>query len=786
MSSEHILDGRSGGRAGEALAFVGTFPPRRCGIATFTSDLVDATARQANRPVHVVAINDTPEGHDYSDQVSFEVGQNVLQDYRQAADFLNIARVSAVNVQHEFGIFGGDDGRHVLRLVSQLRMPVVATLHTIPKNPTPSQRFVLEELARLSDRLVVMTETGKRFLVERYGMAEGKVEIIPHGIPDLAFIDPSFYKDQFGVEGRKVVLTFGLLSPGKGIEHVIEALPAIAKRHPDVVYIVLGATHPSVRKAQGESYRHGLQRLAREHEVDDRVIFHDRYVDQQRLCEFLGAADIYATPYLNEDQITSGTLAYAMGAGKAIVSTPYWHAVEALASGRGKIVPFRDAAAIAEAVNDLLDHEVERHAMRKAAYTYIRESTWDNVARRYLRLLDAVASERQRSPKPLFRARTEKSHEPRLPAVDLAHLHRLTDDTGLLQHAAHSVPDRAHGYCTDDNARALIVAVLARSLVRDEPSTDELILRYLSFVHHAFDRERKVFRNFMGFDRHWTEEAGSADCQGRAAWALGVAASEPEDDRLRIVASSLLQESLPGVEGLEDLRSVALALFGLDAYLRRHGGDSAAKRMRLLLADRLMASWRGAQMAPDWRWPEEMLTYANARLPHALMVAGAGIESREMIDTGLSSLRWLIEVQTLDGRFAPIGNRGWYPRGGERALFDQQPVEAEVTVAACITAFDITSDRRWLDEAMRAFRWFLGDNVIGAPLYDHGTGGCRDGLGPTAANGNQGAESTLAWLWTVIQLHQLQARGAIGWTHDVARAGRPPAVSASSKAEASV
>ncbi len=768
------------------LAFVGTFPPRRCGIATFTSDLVEAVARRSGTASTIVAINDTADGYEYPPRVSFEVNQNILQEYRQAADFLNVARVDAVCVQHEFGIFGGEDGRHVLRLIEQLRMPVVTTLHTIPREPTSSQRSVLEELVRVCDRLVVMTDTGRRFLMERYGVAGESIEVIPHGIPDLPFVDPNFYKDQFGVEGKKVLLTFGLLSPGKGIEHAIRALPAIAEKHPDVVYVVLGATHPHVRKAQGESYRHGLQRLAHECGVDDRITFHDRYVDIQRLCEFLGAADVYVTPYLNEEQITSGTLAYAMGAGKAVVSTPYWHAVEALAEGRGRLVPFRDSSAIAAVVIDLFDHAVERHTMRKTAYTYIRESTWENVAARYVNLLASVINERQRCPRTVFQAWTERNHELRLPAIDLTHLQRLTDDTGLLQHAVFTVPDRAHGYCTDDNARALIVAILARSLLKDDSGVDALIVRYLSFVHHAFDSGAKVFRNFMGFDRRWIENEGSPDSQGRAIWALGVAASDLEDERLRIMAASLFQEALPGLESLRDLRSMALALFGLDAHLRRHGGDSNARRTRSMLADRLMASWRGAMPGPDWFWPEDRLTYANARLPHALIVAGAGAENREMIETGLSSLRWLVDVQTTEGLFSPIGNRGWYPRGGAKALFDQQPVEAEVTVAACIAAFDVTSDRRWIDDALCAFRWFLGVNVLGAPLYDHATGGCRDGLGPTAPNENQGAESTLAWLWAAVQLHRLQARGVVGWTHGAEktqRTHRPP-VSSSEGASA--
>jgi hypothetical protein len=606
-----------------------------------------------------------------------------------------------------------------------------------------------------------MSETARSFLAQVYEVDPRRVAIVPHGIPDVPFVDPNFYKDQFGVEGKKMLLTFGLLAPNKGIENVIRALPEVVVRHPDVVYIVLGATHPHVKRASGESYRLSLQQLARDLGVDDRVIFHDRYVDRDTLCEFLGAADIYVTPYLNEDQIVSGTLAYAMGAGKPVISTPYFHATEMLADGRGVLVPFGDSTALATAVNRLLEDEAVCHAMRKRAYTHSRGATWSSVARAYLDVFTAVRRERQHRPRRLLSVAT-RQRATALPEIDLRQLRRLTDSTGILQHAKHHVPDRDHGYCTDDNARALIVVSIAHQHLTATDQLDELAVTYLGFLRHAYNPALATFRNFMGYDRHWLEERGSPDCHGRAVWALGVAAAELNDEG-RAFATELLHAALPALDETRDLRAAAFALAGLTAYLGRYGGDTAVKRTRHLLSDYLLAAFDHAS-DPDWPWPEQELTYANAQLPNALLEAGSQLENRAMIEHGLRSLAWLMELQMIDGHFSPIGNQGFYRRGGRRARFDQQPIEATAAVAACSSAFRVTRDRTWLDRAWLAFRWFLGHNDVGQGLYDHHTGGCRDGLSATCVNENQGAESTLAWLHALLQMHSLQAAGELGWT----------------------
>jgi len=761
---ERTLYTRDGLRS---IVFVGTYVPRRCGIATFTSDLTRAVAAASgDARVAVTALNDSPDGYDYPPEVTFEVNQNYLRGYRLAADYLNVGRVDVVCVQHEYGIFGGPDGGHILNLLAQLRMPVVTTLHTILKDPSAGQKRVVCELAAASDRLIVMSETGRRFLIEAYGVCGDTVAVIPHGIPDMPFVDPNYYKDQFGVEGRKVVLTFGLLSPDKGVENMIRALPEIVRHHPEVVYIVLGATHPNVRKTMGESYRHGLERLVHEVDVGDHVIFHERYIELTELCEFLGAADVYVTPYLNEEQIVSGTLAYAMGAGKAVVSTPYWYATEMLSDERGCVVPFGDVEKLAAAVIELLSGNNACHAMRKRAYVFSRDSIWSHVACRYLEVFSDVHRRRQQTPRPTLQVQTMRWRTEALPEIKLDHLVRLTDETGILQHATQFVPNRSHGYCTDDNARALIVTSALRRLVPDEATADALLLRYLTFVQYAFDPEQERFRNSLGYDRQWTEQTGSPDSHGRAIWALGVAAATLEEKRLGAVAADLLRKALPYSERAPDLRTVAFVLLGLGSYLSQQAGERVVGRMRMVLADRLLKAFKAQDGNAEWPWPENTLTYANARLPHALLVTGRALEHDDMIQMGLKSLRWLLEIQTVDKHFTPVGNLGWYTRGGDRARFDQQPIEADAVVAACACAFDVTNDRMWLEQVKLGFEWFLGRNDLNAVVYDDATGGCRDGLHATGASENEGAESTLAWLSALTTMNDLQAHGHLARTHE--------------------
>jgi len=749
-----------------SVAFVSDYVPRQCGIATFTADICEAVADAArNRyDVFAVAMNDTPEGYPYPDRVRFEVRQAVQGDYRLAAEFLNIHQVSAVCLQHEYGIFGGTCGAHVLALLRRLRRPLVTTLHTVLREPTDQQLLVLQEIGRLSDRMVVLSEVSRRILQEVYEVPAERITMIPHGIPDVPFVDPNFYKDQFGVEGRRVLLTFGLLSPGKGIEYAIEALPPVVRKHPDVVYIVLGATHPQVKRESGEEYRNSLSRRVGELGLEDNVLFVNRFVEMSELCEYLGAADLYVTPYLNEAQAVSGTLAYAMGAGKATISTPYWYAAEMLDDGRGRLVPFRDSDAISEHLMDLLDNETERHAIRKRAYNFCRRMVWKRVAQDYLDVFQEATEsfvERRHGGEGVRPEARPTGRGEELPEPDLRHLRLLTDDVGVLQHCIYATPQREHGYATDDNALALIAAVRYWDQTSDD-SIVPLMQTYLAFLAHAFDEQSGRFHNLMHYDRTWAAMHGSEDSHAHALWALGLAAALCPYESMIALATRLFLHGLAAVEGFSSPRAWALTIVGIHAYLRRFSGDSDARRARAALSERLLAQFT-EHMDDEWAWCEDVVTYANAKLPHALLMSGKWMQRDDMIDVGKRALQWLFDRQTnADGMLSIVGTDGWYPRGGVRAQFDQQPIEAHGLVEACIEAYHVTREEHWTRRARSAFLWFLGDNDLRTPLYDFTTGGCRDGLRADRVNENQGAESTLAWLLSLFLMQDWQMEQTLG------------------------
>ena len=735
------------------IAFIGNYLPRQCGIATFTTDLCEAIAAEHTDTTCIaVPVNDIEGGYAYPARVRFELTEKDIDSYRRAADFLNINSVDLVCLQFEYGIFGGRAGSHILALLRDLRVPIVTTLHTILREPDAHQQRVLIEVAGLSDRLVVMSQRGAEFLQEIYHVSPEKIDLIPHGIPDVPFVDPSFHKDLFGVEGKIVLLSFGLLSANKGIENVISALPAILAKHPNVVYFIVGATHPHVLRHDGEAYRLSLQWLAQEKGVEGQVIFYNRFVSLEELVEFIGAADIYITPYLNPAQIVSGTLAYTMGAGKAVVSTPYWYAEEMLAEERGALVPFHDPAALAGQVINLLDNEAKRHAMRKRAYVFGREMIWPQVARRYMESFQRARAERRHFSPPGFVVKALDKRAAELPPLKLDHLRRMTDGTGMFQHAIFTVPNYREGYTIDDNARALTVSTLLEELGNEEAL--ELASRYLAFVWYAFNAETGRFRNFMDYQHNWLEENGSDDSHGRTLWALGTVLGRSNIPALQSMAGWVFEQALPAILKTTSPRAWAFALIGIHEYLRRFAGDRRVSQAREELAGRLLALYQDNR-ADEWRWYEESLTYCNAALPHAVLMCGQSIPNDVMTEAGLESLSWLSDLQRADrdgGHFVPLGSNGFYQRGGVRARFDQQPVEAQGMVSACLEAYRVTGDKRWQKEARRAFDWFLGRNDLNLSIYDPTTGGCRDGLHPDRPNENQGAESSLAFLQSLLEL----------------------------------
>ena len=740
------------------IAFLGDYVPRRCGIATFTADICEAIASEFPQAHCIVgSVNDRAEGYDYPSRVRFEIAEQELDSYRRAAEFLNLNNVEVVSVQHEFGIYGGAAGRYLLEFLREVRMPVVTTLHTVLRDPNDEQRAVMRELDSLSHRFIVMAERGRKFLETVYDIAPGKIDLIPHGVIDMPFMDSNFYKDLFQVEGKTVLLTFGLLSPNKGIEYVIEALPAILERHPSTVYIVLGATHPNLLAQEGEAYREKLERLAAERGVAGNVIFDNRFVTLEQLKEFIGAADIYITPYLNEAQITSGTLAYTFGAGKALISTPYWHAQELLAEERGILVPFADSGAIAEGVRHFLSNPTLMTAMRKRAWKAGREMIWPVVARRYMESFErARASVSVPSVATVAARSVEHANYP-IPALKLDHLFKMSDHTGIFQHAIYNVPNYHEAYCTDDNARAFIFTVFMQELGGPQAELERLASTYLAFLWYAFDANTCRFRNFMSHERHWLELHGSEDSHARAMWAVGTALGRSQNEGHRNLCGLLFQRGLGPVGRFSSPRAWAFAIIAIHEYLRTFSGDRVVSQTRDVLTEMLASLFR-ANSTPDWQWFERIATYDNAKLSHAMILSGHWTSQAEILDIGLNSLRWLLAAQTAEGgHFAPIGCHGFWARGGKKARFDQQPLEAHAMVSACLEAFAVTRDEFWHQAARRCFEWFLGRNDLGQPLYDATTGGCRDALLQDHLNQNQGAESSLAFYLSFAEITRVES-----------------------------
>jgi glycosyltransferase involved in cell wall biosynthesis len=749
------------------IAVIGNSLPRRCGIATFTTHLQQAiSTSRSGLETCIVAMTDRDRAYDYPSSVALQIKDDNVEEYVRAAEFLNAGRFDTVCLQHEFGIFGGEAGAHILALLSRLTMPVVTTLHTVLAEPTGAQRAVLERVIEPSSKVIVMAQKAHELLRSVYQVPDDKIEVIAHGIPDAAFVQPDAAKAKLGFGGRSVILTFGLLSPNKGIEVMIDAMPSILKRCPDAVYVVLGATHPNLVRDQGEAYRHSLMTRVRELDVEQHVVFLDQFVDQATLLEFISMCDIYATPYLNEAQMTSGTLAYSFGLGKPVVSTPYWHARELLADGRGILVPFGDAAAIGSEIAALLSDDARRQAMCRRAYAVSRTMIWERAAEHYVSAFEnarqghcikVVALSDKASPEP---------HGPAAPDMQIGHFLSMCDDTGLFQHAVHSVPDRSHGYCVDDNARALLLAC-ALNNPGEQRLSEVLTARFAAFVQHAWNPDTRRFRNFMGFNRTWLEDSGSEDSHGRTLWALGECARRDASPSRRRWAAALFAEALSTAESFGSPRAWAFTLLGLNSYCAVVRDDLRAQDVRHRLVDRLMACLMAIE-TPDWRWFEQGLAYDNARLPQALMLTGMATQTPAHIDAGLRSLRWLMTQQTASaGHFRPVGTAGFGEQRQKPRAFDQQPVEAAATIAACLTAWRADGDAEWKAMATRAFAWFFGGNDLSLALVDSHTGSCRDGLHPDRANENRGGESVLSYLLGLAEIRQL-ARVNAGLTKPAA------------------
>ncbi|MEO5867198.1 MAG: glycosyltransferase family 4 protein [Sphingomonas sp.] len=731
------------------IALVGNFLPRKCGLATYTTDTFTALrARFPDLQVDVYAMDDHPGRYAYPPEVTRSISEQDRLAYLDAARAIEASGAQALWLQHEYGIYGGPAGEYILGLLDRISMPVIVTLHTILENPDADQRRVMEALLRRASKVIVMAERGREILDRVYAANPKTILAIPHGVPDRTFVDPDTLKPRFGWEGRQILLTFGLLSPGKGIETMIDALPAIVADNPAAHYVVLGATHPNLVAREGEAYRDRLKAQANALGVADHIEFIDAFLEHGELIEYLQAANIYVTPYNNPAQITSGTLSYAVGVGKAVVSTPYVHATEILGDGHGVLVDFGDSAAFAREINNLLSSERNRVALSRRAYARGRTMIWPVLAETAMREISAMT-----------RARPQ-----RLPAVkrlvplkpDIAAVERMSDATGMLQHAILSVPDRRHGYCIDDNVRALMLMTAIDDL--DEEVRDKWTTVYAAFVQYAWNPDHRRFRNFMNFDRTWCEEKGSEDSNGRTLWALGVTAKRATAAKHRDWALRLFDETASLAFDLNSPRAQAFAMLGAAAMLGAHPGHTLSRQILERFSRDLMALLEDARR-PEWEWFEIVLAYDNARLPEALIRAGMMLDRPDMLACGVSTLDWITRQQTSpEGRFRAIGTESFGRPYADPLPFDQQPLEAQATIDACAAAFKATGDERWIDEANRAYRWYLGQNDLDLPLATAQDGGCFDGLMPTGLNRNQGAESILALQLASVAISGLSKR----------------------------
>ncbi len=727
------------------IAYISTYLPRECGIATFNDNLERAINANffnvtPRKKSFGIAINDSEDAqaYDYPDHVKCIIRENHQKDYIQAAIYINTSDVNAVILEHEFGIYGGESGIYILPLLNRLEKPLFSILHTVLREPSYTQKLIIREIAERSAKLIVMSRRGIEFLTTIYGISPEKIQYIEHGVPDLEapVVNPLTQVSPF--RNHRVLLTFGLLSRNKGLETVIHALPKIVEQHPDVMYVILGKTHPGILRTSGEEYRDNLKRLAVRLKVDKHLAFINKFFSETELIDYLTAAHIYVTPYLNEAQITSGTLAYAVGAGAAVVSTPYWHALELLDQERGRLFKFKDADMLAEIVNELLDQPEKLSVLKKNAYQYGLHLRWPRIGADYIRTIYEIVDNKTFTEKKLRQIVDTE----RIPEFSLIHICRMTDDTGIVQHAKYGIPNLKEGYCLDDNARALIMSLMAYQRNKSQEALDLLPI-YLSFIHYM-QRDDGNFRNFLSFRREYLDEVGSEDSFGRTVWALGYLVSCAPNSSYREFAGELFSNSVSHFRQLHHLRGVANTMIGISYYLKVHPDDDLIVRELIDLTIPLLNAYEECR-SKDWHWFEEKLTYDNAILPLALLHSYEITGDERVKKIAMESLTFLDGLTLKNGFLSPVGNQGWYHQGGEVPVFDQQAIETMAMVMMYFQAYHNTHQPVFIEKMFISYQWFLGENILRAPLYDHETKGCCDGLQETALNRNQGAESTLAY-----------------------------------------
>ncbi len=728
------------------IAYISTYPPRECGLATFNLNLLKAISSNFENKTTletslVVALNDSEnlDQYEYPEEVKYIVRQQEQSDYLDAARFINNGPADACILQHEFGIYGGESGIYILPFLNAINKPLLSILHTVLKSPTFLQKSIIREIAKKSAKVVVMSKKAIEFLTEIYEVPQEKIQFIEHGVPDLEAPDVNPVKALSALQDKKILLTFGLLSRNKGLETVIRALPQIVSNHPDVMYVILGNTHPAILKNEGEEYRDFLKQLAVELKVEKHLLFINKFVSEENLIDYLTATDVYITPYFNVAQITSGTLSYAVGAGAAVVSTPYWHAQELLSQDRGCLFNFKDDKGLAQIVNQLFEHPDKLKTLKKNAYKYGLKLRWPRIGREYISLVERAVNYPDYSEKILNQIIDLEV----MPEFSLDYIRRLTDDTGIIQHAKYGIPNRNEGYCLDDNARALIMALMAYQVNKNQKALD-LLPTYLSYIHYM-QREDGNFRNFLSYDRQFLEKEGSEDSFGRTIWALGYLINAAPNSSYREFGQELLIKSVPHFKNLTHLRGICNSITGISYYLKTHSSDKQMVRELVSLTDKLVKAYENIK-GEDWNWFENHLTYDNAILPLALFHSTEITGNVRVKKIALESLAFLEKLTLNPDYLNPIGNDGWYIRDGQMPLHDQQAIETMAMVLMYFQAYKITQEPGNIKKMFSSYLWFLGENSLRVPLYDYETKGCCDGLQVSGINRNQGAESTLAYL----------------------------------------
>jgi glycosyltransferase involved in cell wall biosynthesis len=726
------------------IALIGTYPPRKCGIGTFSNNLLKAIAANTNdlhdlaSVARVAAINENGLEHDYPEEVMLTIRQNRQRDYVTAAKKINFSDASVCILEHEFGIFGGDDGVFILSLIHRLELPLIVTLHTVLNNPSYTQRSIVEEIGNRAARITVMSKRAVDFLMNIYNIPQEKIAYIEHGVPDFNKVSRVNIKKKYNLNGRKVLLTFGLISRNKGIETVINALPGVVRKYPETLYIISGKTHPEVLKHSGEEYRSFLHRLVKQHGLEDNVFFNNEFLTEKQLFEYLNAADLYITPYLNEAQITSGTLSYAIGTGSAVISTPYWHAQELLENGRGRLFDFKDSDQLSGIILELFDDPRKIDQMKTKAYEYGKRIRWPKIGKHYLSLSEYIYNSWEKEPE------LEKIpiQVPMLPRYDLAHVERLTDDTGIVQHAKYGIPNLKEGYCLDDNSRALLMALMAYRQNKDIRALD-LMPIYLSFIHYL-QRDNGNFGNFLSFSRQFLDEYGSEDSFGRTIWALGFLISSSPNDSFKQIGRDIYHKSVQYFNKLQSLRGIANVIIGISYYLKDAQEDEPQLQQLLNLTHKLSDAY-AVSREDDWHWFEDELSYDNGILPLAMYHAAEITHDDRFLDIANEATEFLERITFSQGYLSPVGNMGWYRKDGKLTEYDQQSIDVMAMVLLYHQAYQVTKKREYIDKLFTSYTWFLGENSLRLPLYDHETCGCCDGLQSTGVNRNQGAESTLAY-----------------------------------------